>query len=78
MYNIVRTKENTNNISTPHLHIGLQLIFDPVQKEGVNQIWVDLYPLMQVLAKNRVQVYYDSNAKEHYAVHTRIADGSPD
>lgn len=72
------TKENTNNIDTPHLHIGLQLIFDPAQKEGNNQIWVDLYPLMQVLAKSRSEVYYDASVKEHYAVHTRIADSSPD
>ena len=31
--------ENTNNIDTPHLHFGLQLIFDESQKEGNNEIW---------------------------------------
>ena len=29
--------------SAPHLHFGLQLIFDESQKEGNGEIWVDLY-----------------------------------
>ena len=33
--------ENTNNIAEPHLHFGLQLIFDESQKEGNNEIWID-------------------------------------
>ena len=37
------TKENVNNIKTPHLHFGMQLIFDESQKDGVNQIWIDDY-----------------------------------
>ncbi len=39
------SRENTNNIDTPHLHYGLQIIFDPSQKEGWNQIWIDMYDL---------------------------------
>lgn len=31
-------KENVNNIEIPHLHFGLQIIFDEVQKDGTNQI----------------------------------------
>ena len=46
------TKENVNNIKTVHLHWGLQLIFDESQKEGNNEIWVDLYPLTRFLAKH--------------------------
>lgn len=45
--------ENVNNIDTPHLHFGLQLIFDESQKEGNNEIWVDCYALVQFLRKNR-------------------------
>lgn len=47
------SKENTNNINVPHLHYGLQIIFHPSQKDGVNQIWVDMYALTDFLGKNR-------------------------
>jgi len=46
------TKENVNNIEIVHLHWGLQLIFDESQKEGNNEIWIDLYPLTRFLAKH--------------------------
>jgi len=45
-------KENVNNIDIVHLHWGLQLIFDESQREGNNEIWVDLYPLTRFLAKH--------------------------
>ena len=32
-------KENVNNIDTPHLHYGMQLIFDEAEKDSPNQIW---------------------------------------
>ncbi len=46
------TKENVNNIEVTHLHWGLQLIFDESQKEGNNEIWIDVYPLTRFLAKH--------------------------
>ena len=39
------TKRNVNNIKTPHLHFGMQLIFDESQKEGNNEIWIDVYAM---------------------------------
>jgi len=42
-------KENVNNIQTPHLHFGIQLIFDESQKEGVNQIWIDCYQISKLV-----------------------------
>lgn len=51
------TKENVNNINVPHLHFGMQLIFDESQKEGVNQIWVDVYNIINFLKKNKSEVY---------------------
>lgn len=45
--------ENVNNINTPHLHFGIQLIFDESQKEGNNEIWVDCYALVRFLRRNR-------------------------
>ena len=46
-------KENVNNIQTPHLHFGIQLIFDESQKEGINQIWIDGYNITRFLQKNK-------------------------
>jgi len=54
-------KENVNNIDTPHLHFGIQLIFDESQKDGINQIWIDLYQLTLFLQKNRQSVHREGN-----------------
>lgn len=51
------TKENVNNINIPHLHFGMQLIFDESQKDGVNQIWIDVYQIINFLKKNKSEVY---------------------
>lgn len=58
--------ENVNNIETPHLHFGLQLIFDEKQKDGNNEIWVDCYELIRFLYQNRCQTQKteDGNASE--------------
>ena len=50
-------KENVNNINVPHLHFGMQLIFDESQKDGVNQIWIDVYSIINFLKKNKSEVY---------------------
>lgn len=50
-------KENVNNINIPHLHFGMQLIFDESQKEGVNQIWIDVYHIIDFLKANKSEVY---------------------
>ncbi len=47
--------KNVNNIDTPHLHFGLQLIFNENQKDGNNEIWIDCYQLIQFLYQNRCQ-----------------------
>ena len=56
--------ENTNNIDTPHLHFGLQLIFDESQKEGNNEIWIDCYELIKFLRMNQSQVAKVEGTKE--------------
>ena len=56
--------ENTNNIDTPHLHFGLQLIFDESQKEGNNEIWIDCYELVKFLHMNQSQVVKVEGTKE--------------
>ena len=56
------TMENVNNITTPHLHFGMELIFDESQKESANEIWVDVYNIVKLLSKNRSEVVYDENS----------------
>jgi len=59
------SKENTNNITIPHLHFGLQVIFDEVQKDGINQIWVDVYNIVNLLEKNRMPVVKNAEGTDY-------------
>lgn len=59
------TKENVNNINIPHLHFGIQLIFDISQKDGSNQIWIDTYELIKFLYRNRMTVTKNDDTKEY-------------
>lgn len=59
-------KENVNNINVPHLHMGIQLIFDESQKDGPTEIWIDDYNLVKFLQKNKSEVYKDEEKKEYY------------
>lgn len=58
------TKENVNNIDICHLHLGLQLIFDESQREGNNEIWVDIYPLVQFLSGHSSETVRNDRTKE--------------
>lgn len=60
------TKENVNNINTPHLHWGMQLIFDESQKDALAEIWIDLYAITKLLEQNRSQVIRNDAEKEYY------------
>lgn len=71
-------KENTNNIDTPHLHYGLQIIFDPVQKDGTNQIWIDLYGLTEFLGQNRSAVKLNAEQTEREALRWYEYPETPD
>ena len=59
------TKENVNGMNVPHLHFGLQLVFDESQKEGANQIWLDVYNLVRLLSKNKATVVKDEKTGEY-------------
>jgi len=71
-------KENVNNINTPHLHFGIQLIFDVSQKDGPNQIWIDLYELTKFLSQNRMQTILSEDGKNRKAASNLIIDTIPD
>lgn len=71
-------KENVNNIKTPHLHFGMQLIFDESQKDGVNQIWIDVYNIVKLLHSNRSAVRKDPELNDYFRVYKMIDPVVPD
>ncbi len=60
------TKENVNNINVPHLHFGMQLIFDESQVDSPNEIWIDVYPIIEFLQKNRSEVFMANKDTKDY------------
>ena len=56
---------DTNGMTVPHLHFGLQLIFDESQKEGDNEIWIDVYQLVNLLERRRSTVVPGEEAGEY-------------
>ncbi len=71
-------KENVNNISTPHLHFGIQLIFDASQKDGVNQIWIDCYEITKFLNQNRMATTKTEDGKDRQASTHIVITSIPD
>jgi murein DD-endopeptidase MepM/ murein hydrolase activator NlpD len=59
------TTENTNGMNVPHLHFGIQLIFDESQREGNREIWIDVYNLTLFLEKNKSTVFKDTESGEY-------------
>ncbi len=59
-------KENVNNINIPHLHFGMQLIFDESQVDSPNEIWIDVYQIIEFLKKNRSEVYMSDKENKDY------------
>ena len=55
------TKENSNMKCAPHLHLGMQLIFDESQLDGPTEIWIDMYQICKFLSHNRVSVVKEGN-----------------
>lgn len=66
------SKEGVSNMKVPHLHFGMQIIFDESQKEGTNQIWIDVYDIVDLLSSNRVQVKRDDTTKDYRRVYDYI------
>ena len=61
--------ENANNINTPHLHFGMQLVFDESQKEANSEIWIDTYDLILFLYLNRSATVKDPETKEYSRIY---------
>ena len=52
-------KENTNNIQQVHLHFGIELIFDEERRRGGQEIWINAYPIVELLRQHPVTVVRD-------------------
>jgi len=61
-------QENVSNIKVPHLHFGMQIIFDESQKDGRNQIWIDTYNIVRFLEQNRMKVVLNDSGEHVRAV----------
>ncbi|HEY8389549.1 MAG TPA: M23 family metallopeptidase [Clostridia bacterium] len=64
-------KENKNMKTNPHLHFGLQLIFDESQIDGNNEIWIDVNNICKLLEQNRAQTVKNNETKEFTSVNLR-------
>lgn len=60
-------KENVNNINVAHLHFGMQLIFDESQVDSPNEIWIDVYEIIEFLKSNTSEVYLSNQNTMDYS-----------
>ncbi len=60
-------KENVNNINVAHLHFGMQLIFDESQVDSPNEIWIDVYEIIEFLKSNTSEVYLSNENTMDYS-----------
>ncbi|MDD4002953.1 MAG: M23 family metallopeptidase [Clostridia bacterium] len=66
-------KENKNMGTKPHLHFGLQLIFDKSQEDGNGEIWIDVYNITRFLVKNRAKVQKNADTNDYYSINLKKA-----
>lgn len=59
-------KENVNMSGKPHLHFGIQIIFDESQRTGNKEIWINPYHIIEFLKKNRAAINKQSFLVEDY------------
>lgn len=72
------TTENTNNIDTPHLHFGLELIFDEARRQEGKEVWIDCYELVGFLERNRCETVKTDGTKEWNRVYRTKEPSLPD
>ena len=49
-------KENVNGMRIPHLHFGMQLVFEGRERDDTVQNWIDVYEIVELLEQNRASV----------------------
>lgn len=57
--------EDYNGMKVPHLHFGIQIIFDESQKDGNGEIWIDAYQIVNFLQQNRSAVIKDEASGDY-------------
>ncbi len=60
------SKENVNGMNVPHLHFGMQLVFDESQKESNNEIWINVYEIVKFLEHHKSPVVRNDETKEYF------------
>lgn len=65
------TKENANMKTKPHLHLGMQLIFDECQYQGPKEIWIDMYQITKFLSEYRASVVKEE--KDFRSINLKIS-----
>ena len=50
----------------PHLHFGMQLIFDESQFDSPKEIWIDVYQIIEFLKQNKSEVIKSETMKNEY------------
>lgn len=60
-------KENVNNVNIPHLHFGMQLIFDESQVDSPNEIWINVYEIIEFLKQNPSEVFKSNLDTKDYS-----------
>ena len=69
-------KEDVNGMQIPHLHFGLELVFDESQLESDNEIWIDVYNIVNLLKHHTSPVVKsadDNNYVRKYAYGEELA-----
>ena len=51
----------------PHLLFGMQLIFDESQVDGNNEIWIDVYNIIEFLRKNTSSVFMNNDETKDFS-----------
>lgn len=70
-------EEDYNGMKVPHLHFGIQLIFDESQKDGNGEIWIDAYQIVNFLQQNKSAVYKDEASGDYQRKYNPV-DNVPD
>lgn len=59
-------KENVNGMKTPHLHFGIELVPDGLEKERKSEIWINAYEIVKFLEHHKSPVLKNDETKEYY------------
>lgn len=60
--------EDYNGMTTPHLHFGMQLVFDESQINSDREIWIDVYDIVRLLRFTRSRVVKNEQTGEYEAL----------